>query len=113
VAEPDEPGGRGELARKIALLATLPGIDAAGAIAAQRDAAALRLAEVESAPSDSGASSDDGVSSVILRAAESAHARAEIEWLDAAAAAVAKDPVGRAFPLSVERPRRGRPRTGT
>ena len=113
VAEPDEPSGRGELARKIALLATLPGIDAAAAIAVQRDAAALRLAEVESAPSDSGASSDDGVSSVILRAAESAHARAEIEWLDAAAAAVAKDPVGRTFPLSVERPGRGRPRTGT
>lgn len=113
VAEPDEPGGRGELARKIALVATLPGVDAAAAIAVQRDAAAQRLADAESVPIDSGPSSDGEVSAVILRAAESAQARAEIEWLDAAAVAVAEDPTGRTFPLSVERPRRGRPRTGS
>ena len=111
VAEPDEPAARGELARKIALVATLPGVDAEKAIAAQRAAAVLRLAEAESSPDDGGAPESGGVSSVILRAAEGAHARAEIEWLDAAAAAVTQNPVGRTFPLSAERPRRGRPRT--
>ena len=103
LAEPGESSGRHELARKIALVATLPGVDAGGVIAIQRLAAARRLDHLETEKGDA------DVTLAIVRAAESAQARAEIEWLDAAAAAVAGDPAARTFPLSAERPRRGRP----
>ncbi|MFG6475189.1 PadR family transcriptional regulator [Microbacterium sp. P06] len=103
LGRPDPPSGRDELAHKVALAATLPGVDAAAVISRQRSDAIDRLAGIESA-------SSVDVAGAIVRAAAAAQARAEIEWLDAAAVAVAVDPGAAAFPLSVERPRRGRPR---
>ena len=110
VAEPDAPSGAAELERKIALVATLPGVDARAVIATQRDAAILRLAQMQRGRGESEEETVSSVAATILRAAESARTRAEIEWLDAAADAVSVDPVVRTFPLSAERPKRGRPR---
>lgn len=104
LARPSERTGRDELALKIALAATLPGVDAKALIAAQRAAAVDRLEQVDGDP----AASDD-VAGGIVEAARRAHARAEVEWLDAASTAVGEDPALRAFALSAERPRRGRP----
>ena len=104
LARPSERAGRDELAHKIALAATLPGVDAGAVIAAQRAAAVDRLMQID----DDSAASDD-VAVGIVEAARLAHARAEVEWLDAASAAVGEDPGARTFALSTERPRRGRP----
>jgi DNA-binding PadR family transcriptional regulator len=104
LAAPAAPSGRDDLAHKIALAATLPGIDASGVIARQRAAAVDRLAAIAER-------SAGDLSAVIVIAAESAQARAEIEWLDAAATVVAEPAAARTFPLALDRPRRGRPRT--
>jgi DNA-binding PadR family transcriptional regulator len=101
LAAPAAPAERNELVHKIALAATLPGVDAAAVIAAQRAAAVVRLGQADGG--------DGSVSALIVRAAASAQARAEVEWLDAAATAIAETPTERLLPLSAERPRRGRP----
>ena len=102
---PTAPAGRDDLVHRIALAATLPGIDAREVIARQRASATERLALIAER-----SITLDGASAVIVTAAESAQARAEIEWLDAAAAALGQDAALRTFPLSADRPRRGRPR---
>lgn len=99
------PAGRDELAHKVALAATLPGIDAEELIATQRKAAVSRIESVEEFSSSGG-----DVAEAIVRAAQRARARAEIEWLDAAAAVVSAGSAHLNFALSDEQPRRGRPR---
>lgn len=99
---PEARDARDGLAHKIALLATLPGVDAASALAAQRVAASARLGALaaEPAPAD--------LHAAIVAEAERAHARADLAWLDAVSAALTAAET-RVFPLSEERPRRGRP----
>jgi DNA-binding PadR family transcriptional regulator len=94
--------GRDDLAHKVALAATLPGVDAAGVIAAQRVAAVERLARLEAAPLPREAHAR------IVDEAVRAHARADVSWLESVAATVA-DATDRTFGLSPQRPRRGRP----
>jgi DNA-binding PadR family transcriptional regulator len=106
LAAPAAPASRNDLAHKIALAATLPGVDASDVIARQRAAAVERLSLIAER-------SVDDVPAVIVVAAESAQARAEIEWLDAAAAAIGAPGAALAFPLALDRPRRGRPRAAT
>jgi DNA-binding PadR family transcriptional regulator len=102
--EPNARPERDELAHKIALSATLPGVDAGRVIAVQREAAAERLALAQET-----AEEVDDISTVIVRAAQRSQALAEVEWLDAAARAVSGDAATRILPLSTDRPRRGRP----
>jgi DNA-binding PadR family transcriptional regulator len=105
-AEAEDAGGRDERAFKVALAATLPGVDAAGLVAAERRAAQERLDAIEQ---------DDvagDVAAAILREAERSRVTAEIAWLDAVAPLVAAEGAERTFALSSDRPRRGRPARG-
>lgn len=104
LSEPDPRGARDDLVHKIALAATLPGVDALAVIAAQREASRARL---ETLPAS--ASSDDDLQQRIVRDAARAHARADLEWLDGVERAVGAHSDRRSFGLSEDRPRRGRP----
>lgn len=101
-AVPDARAGRDDLVHKIALASTLPPLDAGAVVAAQRAAAAERLAALDAAPPAE-------VSAAIVQAAARAQARADLEWLDAVAVLIAAPAASRTFGLSQERPRRGRP----
>jgi DNA-binding PadR family transcriptional regulator len=103
-AEPEAPAARDEQAFKVALAATLPGVDVAGVIAAERSAAVSRLAQLDADRPDA-----EEVPAAILRAAEHARAAAEVAWLDAVAALVSDASAPHVVALSEERPRRGRP----
>lgn len=102
----DEPVGRGqgtrdELTIKVAVAATLPGVDAGRVVAVQRAASAARLHALRcEAPADL---AGELVTDAMILAAE-----AELAWLDA----VERRLAGRAdeaHGLSPETPRRGRP----
>ena len=91
-------GTRDELAVKVAIAATLPGIDAASIIAAQRRATAEALAALVE-------DSDDLGESIVLAAARET-GEADLRWLDTVEQLLATaEPYG----LSAEQPRRGRP----
>lgn len=105
--EAETPSGRDEQALKVALAATLPGVDAAAVVAAERRAAQARLSAIDA--------DVDGleVAATILREAERSRVVAEIAWLDAVTPLVSAPGSGRTFGLSSDRPRRGRPVRGT
>jgi DNA-binding PadR family transcriptional regulator len=98
----DTTTGRDERAFKIALAATLPGVDARALVDVERASAHARR---EALRAEAGDEDDPDVAASILRAAELARAEAEIAWLDAVAGIVTDG----AFALSAERPKRGRP----
>lgn len=102
LSSPSTGATRNEVAYKIALAATLPGVDAAAAVEAQRRHASTRV----DALAESEAST---LPETIVRAASIVQARAELAWLDDVAALLAADGGRAALPLSSERPRRGRP----
>lgn len=104
-------GTRDELAIKLALAATLPGVDVAAVIHTQRSASLRQLQELNRAKY-AGADPDGPeelawslvVDSMIF------HAEAEIRWLDHTEARLAQHPRHTlALELSTERPKRGRP----
>lgn len=104
-------GTRDELAVKLALAATLPGVDAARVIDTQRQASAARLASLRDARA---AAADEvevsPIAQSLLADAMVYSAEAEVRWLDHAATIVAQHPAAsRSLPLATERPRRGRP----
>ena len=121
---------RDELAIKLALAATLPGVDVRVLIAQQRAASLARLEALvadragPSAAADAGASTGarsaagaavpDGMAEDLAAALVSdalvEHAKAEIRWLDSAAARLERrGPGAAAVPLLSTPPRRGRP----
>jgi DNA-binding PadR family transcriptional regulator len=105
------PATRDELAVKLAVAATLPGVDVDAIIATQRVASVRRLEDLKSATF--AREDDDGpealawslvVDSMIFAA------EAELRWLDHAAQRLARHPDhAMTLALSTERPRRGRP----
>lgn len=104
-------GTRDELAIKLALAATLPGVDVAAVIQTQRTASLRQLQELNRAKY-AGADPDGPeelawslvVDSMIFQA------EAEIRWLDHTEARLAEHPRHTlALELSTERPKRGRP----
>ncbi|KAA9130104.1 helix-turn-helix transcriptional regulator [Microbacterium caowuchunii] len=101
--------GRDELTVKVALAATLPGVDAAALIAAERAAAQGRLEALrETAPGD--ADEPGTLAHVLVHEGLVASAEAELAWLDRAAERVAGHPESaRTTGLSGLRPKRGRP----
>jgi len=104
-------GTRDELAVKLAVAATLPGVDVAAVIRAQRAASLAHLRELGAASSAGG--EPDGpqelarslvVDSMIFAA------EAELRWLEHAETRLAQHPQhAMALGLSTERPKRGRP----
>lgn len=107
-------GTRDELAIKLAVAATLPGVDVDAVIEAQRVESRRRLAELapNEPESDAGGGArepDDLVHEVIVDSLRFA-VEAELRWLDRVQERVAAHPRhALAVGLSTERPRRGRP----
>ncbi|TDN88429.1 PadR family transcriptional regulator [Microbacterium sp. BK668] len=101
---------RDELAIKLAVAATLPGIEVAEVIRAQRRASVAQLRRL--ADKQAGATGEDAealAGALVVDAMISA-AEAELRWLDRAEERLAKHPTRTtALALSTERPRRGRP----
>ncbi len=102
-------GTRDELAIKLALAATLPGVDVSAVIQTQRHAS---LAQLQSLTRAKYAGSDpDGPEELAWSLVVDAMiftAEAEVRWLDHTEQRLAQHPV-RALELSTEQPRRGRP----
>ena len=101
-------GTRDELAVKLALAATLPGVDVATVIRSQRAASLALLQRLEAAePAGSGA--EELARSLVVDSMTFA-AQAELSWLDSVERRLARHPEhAMALELATERPRRGRP----
>ncbi len=106
------PASRDELALKLALAPTLPGVDAAGIIRAQRDSALDTLRNLEGLRDRMGASSTQTLSELLVLDSRLAMVEAELTWLERAESRLAEAATrGQtvAMPLSTELPKRGRP----
>lgn len=109
--------GRDELALKVAIAATLPGVDVDAVIRDQRRASLDDLdalgASAQDARERGTTSAHDGpeqLASSIVREARVLATEAEIRWLDQTAQRLAQHPEHTlGLDLSAERPRRGRP----
>ncbi len=95
---------RDELAVKIAVATTLPGVDAAAIVRAQQVPSRARVERLH-AEQNVG---DGSVSRWVMRQHELESAEAELRWLDRTLAHLIEHPPA-VLELSDERPRRGRP----
>ncbi|MCK2036361.1 PadR family transcriptional regulator [Microbacterium sp. SSW1-49] len=100
---------RDELAVKLAIAATLPGIDVAAVIRAQRaeSLARLRTLQQTSYSGETAGGPEELAWSLVMDSMLSA-AEAETRWLDHVEQRLSEHS-GTALPLATERPRRGRP----
>ncbi|PSL38826.1 PadR family transcriptional regulator [Labedella gwakjiensis] len=108
--EPVRPttGTRDELAVKVAIASTLPGVDAAAVVAAQRSATTARLDELERSVFGGEGGSAEEVAWGLLRDGLVMDAETEMRWLDRCAEVLGASRPS-PFPLSTTKPRRGRP----
>ncbi|QIG38277.1 PadR family transcriptional regulator [Microbacterium sp. 4R-513] len=101
---------RDELAIKLAVAATLPGVDVSQVIRAQRRASVAqlrRLADSQGSPQGTDA---EALARTLVVDSMVFAAEAELRWLDRAEERLAKHPArAMALALSTERPKRGRP----
>jgi DNA-binding PadR family transcriptional regulator len=107
-------GTRDELAIKLAVAATLPGVDVGRVIDAQRAASTARRDELDRAADALGDPDDpEGVAAALVLDAMRFAAEAEVRWIEHAERRLAKHP-SHSIPLELttERPRRGRPAGG-
>lgn len=104
-------GTRDELAIKLAVAATLPGVDVSPAIEAQRQASLGRLEELNGARATvSPADGPEQLARSLVLDSLAFAAEAELRWLDHVAARLAAHPDhALALELSTEKPKRGRP----
>jgi len=105
-ALPLSPSGstRDELAAKIALAATLPGVDVIALVTAERDAAQDRLDRLRENPPPT------GLAPALVHDRLLANAVAEVGWLDQVSARLTQHPEAeRVVAVSHLRPKRGRP----
>lgn len=104
-------GTRDELAIKLAVAATLPGVDVAAVIQTQRRASLGRLQELRRAsPADSHPDDPQEVARTVVRDSMIFAVEAEVRWLDHTAARLAAhSQPARELELSTDRPKRGRP----
>jgi DNA-binding PadR family transcriptional regulator len=109
-ARPVEParGTRDELAVKVAIAATLPGIEVASVIEAQRAATTVRLEGLGRSTFDGEAGGTEELAWSLLRDGRVIDAESELRWL-ARCAEVLGSAVSAPLPLSTVKPRRGRP----
>lgn len=113
LAQPVErAGARDELAIKLAMAATLPSVDVAGVIDAQRRATAARVRQLKDEAREDAADGAGAPAFVRSLVVDSMlfHAEAEARWLDHAEARLARHPEhSMSLELATERPKRGRP----
>lgn len=104
-------GTRDELAIKLAIAATLPGVDAAAAILVQRSACVHQLEELRSARAGREASdSPEALARALVIDSLIFTAEAELRWLDHTSDALDRHPRhAMSLELTMERPKRGRP----
>ena len=103
-------GTRDELVIKLAVAATLPGIDVREVIRAQRRASVAQLRRLADAQGTTAGTDAEALARTLVVDSLVFAAEAELRWLDRAEERLAKHP-GRAMALSLstERPKRGRP----
>jgi DNA-binding PadR family transcriptional regulator len=102
-------GTRDELAIKLTIAATLPGVDAAEVIRTQRRTSLAQLQALRRAADETLDAPHDLARSLVVDYMVIA-AEAEVRWLDRAEERLAQHPRhDMALELSTERPRRGRP----
>ncbi|KJQ55863.1 PadR family transcriptional regulator [Microbacterium sp. SA39] len=101
---------RDEVAVKLAVAATLPGVDVSAALQAQRDASLRQLQALQkTAPADD-SDGAEGFARSMMRDSMIFAAEAELRWLDHLANRLARHPHhSMALELATERPKRGRP----
>jgi DNA-binding PadR family transcriptional regulator len=104
-------GTRDELPLKLALAATLPGVDVAAIVETQRRASLAALEALrEARASDESAPDGARLATELVGDALLFHAETEVRWLDHVAERLARHrPSEVSLPLVAERPRRGRP----
>ncbi|HET6299949.1 PadR family transcriptional regulator [Microbacterium sp.] len=104
-------GTRDELAIKLAMAATLPGVDVGGIVDVQRRASRTRLDALRAATYPGGdAEGPEGIAWSLVRDAMTFQAEAELRWLDHAERRLAEHPHhAMGLELSTIRPKRGRP----
>jgi DNA-binding PadR family transcriptional regulator len=103
--------GRDEVALKLAVAATLPGVDAQAAIAAQRKATLEHLADLraQSTREETSQTAEDIAHALVLDSLIFA-AEAEAKWLDHLEDRLSRHPQHAiSLGLTTERPKRGRP----
>ncbi len=107
-------GTRDELALKLSLAATLPGIDVRALIRSQRERSQRRLDELTAKYVAVDAADPTAMVAALPLSATLFAAESEVRWLDHVHGLLAEQhPVAMALELSGEKPKRGRPvRTG-
>jgi DNA-binding PadR family transcriptional regulator len=103
-------GGRDELAIKLSVAATLPGVEVDEILGAQRRASEERRAALARSAQALSIDGPELLAESLVLDSLLAHAEAEVGWLDRARERLARHPE-HAIPLDLaaERPRRGRP----
>ncbi|MFJ6531840.1 PadR family transcriptional regulator [Microbacterium sp. NPDC091662] len=104
-------GTRDEVAIKLAVAATLPGVDAAAAIDAQRSASMRQLEALQQARRARGDADDpEGLAWSLVTDSMIFAAEAEVRWLDHTAQRLGGHPRhAMTLELTADRPKRGRP----
>lgn len=104
-------GTRDELAIKLAVAATLPGVDATAAILAQRSTSLRQLEALRQERRARGDADDpEGLAWALLTDSMIFAAEAEVRWLDHTAQRLSGHPRhAMALELTADRPKRGRP----
>lgn len=99
---------RDELAMKLAVAATLPGVDVGRIIRDERRASRQRLTLLEAGRADEPATDAGALAHELVADSMRFAAEAELKWLDHAEARLSSHR-GRPLALSTDRPKRGRP----
>jgi DNA-binding PadR family transcriptional regulator len=101
---------RDELAIKLSVAATLPGVDVDAVLRTQRRASASRLAALTRAAHAGSPDGPEGLARKLVTDAQLFQAEAELNWLDRARERLAEQPAhAMSLGLASERPKRGRP----
>jgi DNA-binding PadR family transcriptional regulator len=103
-------GTRDELAIKLAVAATLPGVDVTALIRAQRAESRANLEALTRRPRSIAETGPEALARAVVADAMIAHAEAELRWLDRTERRLGAQPEhAMALELATERPKRGRP----
>ena len=103
-------GTRDELAIKLAVAATLPGVDVTALIRAQRAESRANLEALTGRPRSIAETGPEALARAVVADAMIAHAEAELRWLDRTERRLGAQPEhAMALELATERPKRGRP----
>ncbi|WP_298037761.1 PadR family transcriptional regulator [uncultured Microbacterium sp.] len=112
-AVPRGSGTRDELAMKVAVAATLPGVDALDLLRAQREESTRRLLALQSA-GRRGDEDPEALARSLVNDSMRFAVQAELQWLDHVEHALSSEPRQTMdLHLATERPKRGRPALAT